>query len=55
MPSGRYVKQESNYDATKSYVEDYDAPFMGEVLPTFMLSAEGQRNFLTSMGLDIVW
>jgi SAM-dependent methyltransferase len=55
MPSDIYVKVDSHYDETKTYVEDYDAPFMGEMLPTLMLSAEGQRNFLYSMGLDIVW
>lgn len=55
MPSNTYVKDDSCYDETKAYVEDYDAPFMGELLPTLMLSAEGQRNFLSSMGLEIVW
>ncbi|KFZ16359.1 hypothetical protein V501_02258 [Pseudogymnoascus sp. VKM F-4519 (FW-2642)] len=55
MPSDIYVKDDSCYDETKVYVEDYKAPFMGELLPTLMLSAEGQRNFLRSMGLEIVW
>jgi SAM-dependent methyltransferase len=55
MPSDTYVKDESAYDVGKVYVEDYPAPFMGEMLPTLMLSAEGQRNFLSSMGLEIVW
>ena len=55
MPSDLYVKDESSYDETKAYVEDYDAPFMGEMLPTFMMSEERQRTFLTSMGLEIVW
>ncbi|TGO31736.1 hypothetical protein BHYA_0421g00010 [Botrytis hyacinthi] len=56
MPSDSYVKGEGNaaYDETRTYVEDYDAPFMGEPLPTFMMSEQGQRNFLTSMGLEIV-
>ncbi|KAF5868747.1 putative methyltransferase protein [Botrytis fragariae] len=56
MPSDSYVKDEGNaaYDETRTYVEDYDAPFMGEPLPTFMMSEQGQRNFLTSMGLEIV-
>ncbi|KAB8292437.1 hypothetical protein EYC80_008161 [Monilinia laxa] len=56
MPSDTYVKDEDNssYDETRTYVEDYNAPFMGEPLPTFMMSAQGQRNFLTSMGLEIV-
>jgi SAM-dependent methyltransferase len=55
MPSDLYVTVESCYDETKAYVEDYDVPFMGEMLPTFMMSAWGQRTFLTSMGLEIVW
>lgn len=54
MPSDSYVKDDSCYDETKAYVEDYKAPFMGELLPTLILSTEGQRNFLRSMGLVIV-
>lgn len=54
MPADNYVKEESHWDSTRTYVEDYDAPFMGEPLPTFMLSAQGQRDFLTSMGLEII-
>jgi ubiquinone/menaquinone biosynthesis C-methylase UbiE len=54
MPGDAYVRDESHWDETKTYVEDYDAPFMGEMLPTLMLSAQGQRDFLTSMGLEIV-
>lgn len=54
MPSDAYVKDDSSYDETRTYVEDYDAPFMGEPLPTFMMSEQGQRNFLESMGLEIL-
>ena len=54
MPIDTYVKDESDYDETKTYVEDYPAPFMGEMLPTFAMSAEGQLGFLRSMGLEIV-
>ncbi|RMZ86653.1 hypothetical protein DV736_g6121, partial [Chaetothyriales sp. CBS 134916] len=55
MPSDRYVpKGDQAYDPTGVYVEDYPAPFMGEPLPTFMMSAAGQRELLTSMGLEIV-
>jgi len=54
MPGDNYVKDESRWDETRTYVEDHDAPFMGEPLPTFMLSAQGQRDFLTSMGLEII-
>lgn len=55
MPADTYVAKDSDYDQTKTYVEDYNAPFMGEMLPTMMLSAEGQRNFFRSMGLEIIW
>ncbi|KAH6725048.1 type 11 methyltransferas-like protein [Leptodontidium sp. MPI-SDFR-AT-0119] len=55
MPSDSYVEDESVYDETKSYVEGYDVPLMGDMVPIMMMSAEGQRNFLTLMGLEIVW
>ncbi|KAH8807097.1 S-adenosyl-L-methionine-dependent methyltransferase [Xylogone sp. PMI_703] len=56
MPSDTNVPDESPaYNETKSYVEDYDAPFMGEMLPTFMMSEAGQRNFFRSMGFEVVW
>jgi SAM-dependent methyltransferase len=54
MPSDIYVKDDSHYDETRTYVEDYPAPFMGELLPTFAMSEEGQLNFLRSMGLDVI-
>ncbi|KAK5124236.1 hypothetical protein LTR85_001939 [Meristemomyces frigidus] len=53
MPADKYVKN-SDYDETKSWVENYPAPFWGELLPTFMMSAEGLLEFLRSMGLEIV-
>ncbi|KAK6612289.1 methyltransferase [Botrytis cinerea] len=53
-PADHHVKEESAYDVTRTYVEDYNVPFMGEPLPTFLMSAEGQRNFFRSMGLEIV-
>ena len=54
MPGDSHVKDASLWDETKTYVEDYPAPFMGEMPPTLMLSAQGQREFLTSMGAEIV-
>ena len=53
MPIDNYIKKESDYDETKTYVEDFPAPFMGDMLPTFAMSAEGQLRFLRSMGLEI--
>ncbi|RDW82827.1 hypothetical protein BP6252_03939 [Coleophoma cylindrospora] len=54
-PSDTYVDDDSHYDKDQTYVEDYDVPFMGEMLPTFMMTAEGQRKLLRSFGLDVVW
>jgi SAM-dependent methyltransferase len=54
MPIDTYVKDYSDYDETKTYVEDYSVPFMGGTLPSFAMSAEGQLKFLRSMGLEIV-
>ena len=54
MPGDSYVK-DFDWDATRTYVEDYPAPFMGEMLPTLMLSRQGQRDMLKGMGLEIVW
>ncbi|TGO29354.1 hypothetical protein BPAE_0016g00780 [Botrytis paeoniae] len=53
-PGDHHVKEESAYDETRTYVEDYNVPFMGEPLPTFLMSTEGQRKFFQSMGLEIV-
>lgn len=54
MPSDIYVKDESHYDESKTYVDNFLAPFMGELLPTFAMSEKGQLHFLRSMGLEIV-
>jgi len=43
------------FDETKSYVEGYNLPFWGKPLDTFMMSREGQKNFLQSMGMEIVY
>lgn len=43
------------FDETKSYVSPYMLPFWGKPLPTFMMSREGQLEFLRSMGLEIVY
>ena len=49
-----YVTDESAYDETKSWVEDYPVPFWGEPLPTFLMTAEGLLEFFRSMGMEIV-
>lgn len=53
-PADTYVKDEAEYDGSGAYVEDCNIPFMGKPLPTFAMTAEGQRKFLTSMGLEVV-
>ncbi|KAJ9627095.1 hypothetical protein H2203_003556 [Taxawa tesnikishii (nom. ined.)] len=54
QPADKYVKDKADYDESGAWVEDYPAPFMGKLEPTLMLTVEGQRRFLTSMGLEIV-
>lgn len=54
MPADKYVKEKSDYDESGTWVENYKAPFMGEPLPTFMMTAQGQVKFLQSMGLEII-
>ena len=54
MPGDDHVTSPSDWDESGTYAEDYPAPFMGEMLPTLMLSRQGQRDFLTSMGLETV-
>ena len=54
QPSDIYVKEKSSYDETRTYAENYPAPFMGEDLPTFFLTAKGMEDFITSTGLEIV-
>ncbi|KAK4550338.1 hypothetical protein LTR36_003305 [Oleoguttula mirabilis] len=53
MPADIYVK-ESDYDETQTWVENFPAPFWGELLPTFMMRADGLLEFLRSMGLEIL-
>lgn len=51
----RVADDDAAFDSTKSYVEDYNLPFWGEPLSTFMMSREGQLEFLRSMGLEVVY
>lgn len=56
MPADTYVTDESEYaDWTKSYVENYDLPFMGGTHKGFMMTVKGQRQFLESMGMDVLY
>jgi SAM-dependent methyltransferase len=60
MPGDDHVREDEEGrggwgDETRTWVEDYPAPFMGEMLPTLMLSREGQRRFLRGLGLEVVW
>lgn len=56
MPADRYVVgDETAYDETGTYVENYPGPFMREIIPHFMMSRDGQKRFITSMGLEIVY
>ncbi|KAK4549174.1 hypothetical protein LTR36_007632 [Oleoguttula mirabilis] len=51
----RVPKDDPAFDETQSYVEAFNLPFWGEPLDTFMMSRAGQKEFLTSMGLEIVY
>ena len=43
------------WDETKSYVEGYNLPFWGEDFDTLMFTRKGQKDFLGSMGFEIVY
>ncbi|KAK3716635.1 hypothetical protein LTR37_006265 [Vermiconidia calcicola] len=43
------------WDETKTYVEGYNLPFWGENFDTLMFTREGQKDFLRSMGFEIVY
>jgi hypothetical protein len=45
MPGDTYVK-EGDWDESGTWVEEYSAPFMGEMLPTLMFSQEGQKRYV---------
>ncbi|KAF2171438.1 hypothetical protein M409DRAFT_18555 [Zasmidium cellare ATCC 36951] len=43
------------WDDTKSYVSGFNLPFMGEPFATLMFTREGQKSYLRSLGLEIVY
>ncbi|KAK1820429.1 hypothetical protein LTR12_005155 [Friedmanniomyces endolithicus] len=45
---------DTHWDETHTYVEDFNLPFWGKPFKTLLLTRQGQQDFLTSMGLDIV-
>ena len=47
--------QDDAWDETKSYVEGYNLPFWGKPFPTLMFSRDGQKEFLESMGLTVLY
>lgn len=47
--------QDSAWDETRTFVEGYNLPFWGQPFPTLMFSREGQKAFLRSMGLAILY
>ncbi|KAK4893087.1 hypothetical protein LTR27_008427 [Elasticomyces elasticus] len=50
-----HVSQDDpHWDETHSYAEDFNLPFWGKPFKTLLLSRQGQLDFLSSMGLDIV-
>ncbi|KAK0365941.1 hypothetical protein LTR59_004574 [Friedmanniomyces endolithicus] len=43
-----------HWDETHTYAEDFNLPFWGKPFKTLLLTRQGQQDFLTSMGLEIV-
>jgi hypothetical protein len=43
------------WDETKTYVEGYNLPFWGQPFPTLLLTQEGQKKFLESIGMEVVY
>lgn len=43
------------WDETKSYVSGFNLPFMGEPFATLMFTREGQKKYLRSLGLEVVY
>jgi ubiquinone/menaquinone biosynthesis C-methylase UbiE len=54
-PSNTHVAEPEAMDETHTYAEGYNLPFMGEDCFTLLFSEEGQKDFLRSMGLEVVW
>lgn len=56
-PADNYVTddcQSDNNNINKAYYQDCPIPFFGNPHPTLAMTARGQRDFLTSMGLVIL-
>ncbi|KAK4506416.1 hypothetical protein PRZ48_000146 [Zasmidium cellare] len=52
---GKVPANAPEWDETKSYVSGFNLPFMGEPFATLMFTREGQKGYLRSLGLDIVY
>lgn len=48
-------KDDPKWDETRTFVEGYNLPFWGKPFPTLMFSREGQKRWLESLGLDVVY
>ncbi|KAK3066515.1 hypothetical protein LTR53_017103 [Teratosphaeriaceae sp. CCFEE 6253] len=54
-PADSVPPEDPAWDATHTYVEGYNLPFWGQPFATLMFTREGQRGFLASMGLEVVY
>lgn len=54
-PADQIPENDPAWDSTHTYVEGYNLPFWGKPFATLMFTREGQRRFLESMGLDVVY
>ncbi|TKA74274.1 hypothetical protein B0A55_06203 [Friedmanniomyces simplex] len=43
-----------HWDKTHTYAEDFNLPFWGKPFKTLLLTRQGQQDFLTSMGFEVV-
>lgn len=53
-PADNYLTDERRSGSSKSYYEECPIPFFGKSHPTLAMTENGQRDFLTSMGLVIL-
>jgi SAM-dependent methyltransferase len=54
-PADMVPMDDSSWDKTHTYVSGYNLPFWGKPFPTLMLTRAGQREFLESAGLEVIY
>ena len=54
-PADKVPYNDSHWDQTHTYLSGYNLPFWGQPFATLMLTRQGQRGFLESAGLEIIY